>query len=316
MLFALALLLVLERTGNYYSRVVLLEMRQILFGVRFANGQFLSAKPRELEEQYAFETYDPSSINRYRPNLNSILNRESMQGRIDNFDKWASDVTQMISGFGGRACGEYENLLDAIGRLVHGDDGCCSDHTMVFLAIAAFDGVFARELHNAEHTFVEYWNPNEQRYVWLDPYLALRAVKNGKYLSLSEMLDLIDHSNDWEFEFIGAENPVRKLDLKQVAGLRPQDFAKIGMTLGNDVYAEDLADQNLRFFSRPIAQALLLITRKKPAIGFSYERTSTHRPTNYYYDFLRYLLIFQAIIVSIIVLGAARGIINRKRSTI
>ena len=165
---------------------------------------------------------------------------------------------------------------------------------------------------NAQHTFVEYWNPREERYIWLDPYLGLRAIKAGRYLGVSDMLELIDRSDTWEFEYIGAENPVRGIDVRQVQGMRPQDFVKVGMTLGNDVYAEDRAARDLRFLPRPITQALMLIAGKQAAIGFSYDRMRQHRPVDYYYRYIRYLLVFQAIITCVAVFGVARSFVRRR----
>ncbi len=314
--FGVIVLLVLAKTGNFTARMALVETRQILFGVRFDDTSFLRAAPSRLQEQYGFKAYEPGSIEPYRSGVISALHRDSLQGRIVDADRWAFDVTQTFSGFGGRACGEYADLLDAMQRLARGSEGCCSDHTMVFLAVANFDGVFARELHNAEHTFVEYWNPMEERYVWLDPYLGLRAKSKGRYVGVSDMLDLIDQGETWEFEFVGAENPVRRIDVRKVKGLRPQDFVKVGMTLGNDVYAEDRAVRDLRFFPRPVAQALMLISGKQAPIGFSYDRMLPHRPLGYYYGYIRYLLIFQAIITCVAVFGVARGFVRHRHPTV
>lgn len=76
------------------------------------------------------------------------------------------------------------------------------------------------------------------------------------------------------------------------------------------------ADHSLRFLPSPVTQALLLIAGKQPAIGFSYERVLPHRPITYYYRYLRYLLIFQTIVVIVAVFATVRAYFQRKRSTV
>jgi len=92
-------------------------------------------------------------------------------------------------------------LYDLVKGVEHGQ-GCCSDYSKAFLVYALHLGIKVREVYVLSHATVEYFNPEQQRWIWFDPYFGTQITdKSGRLLSLYEIrmasrfqeLRLLDH---------------------------------------------------------------------------------------------------------------------------
>lgn len=92
----------------------------------------------------------------------------------------AKDVSPYMMG---GKCGLDGSLRARIGSVRQGI-GCCSDYNEAFLLRAQATGLQAREVHNMGHTTAEYFEPQRQRWHWLDTSNRVQvANKEGQLLS-------------------------------------------------------------------------------------------------------------------------------------
>jgi hypothetical protein len=89
--------------------------------------------------------------------------------RLGPADCLARALTKDVSPFQmvGSRCGLVGSLQARIGQVNEGV-GCCSDYNEAFLLRAQAVGLEAREVHNLGHTTAEYYNPERNRWTWID----------------------------------------------------------------------------------------------------------------------------------------------------
>lgn len=88
--------------------------------------------------------------------------------RLGPADCLARALAEDLSPFqmGGR-CGLDGSLQARISQVKNGV-GCCSDFNEAFLLRAQAVGLEAQEVHNMGHTTAEYYNPERNRWTWID----------------------------------------------------------------------------------------------------------------------------------------------------
>jgi hypothetical protein len=85
-----------------------------------------------------------------------------------------------LERFGG--CGVYSTRNELVDGVLAGG-GCCSDIVKAYLVLAGRLEFSAREVHIPSHTSVEYWDKNQRRWVWIDPFIGYQAISEGQFLS-------------------------------------------------------------------------------------------------------------------------------------
>lgn len=100
----------------------------------------------------------------------------------------------------GTYCGKQP--LYALVRGVEDGRGCCSDYSKAFLVYGYHLGIQVREVYVLSHATIEYFNPEQGRWVWFDPYFNTQVTdQSGHLLSLYQIrmasrfqeLNLLDH---------------------------------------------------------------------------------------------------------------------------
>ena len=178
------------------------------------------------------------------------------------------EMVALFSRNGGLVCGQYDGLVDKLVR-VNADDGygCCSDHSEVMLALTAISGIEARETHHTEHTFVEFFSPEANAWVWVDPQYALMARDgHGQYLSLVELRERYLTPEPFAFEFIGTEyhELLDRDPRRQRFYNEPNDFADLTVTWGNNVFAQAESNRLLGSLPKPARQLVGMLLGRIP----------------------------------------------------
>ncbi len=195
------------------------------------------------------------------PGVSEGVDPESVKKMVLEFSK---------NGIEG-GCGDFSgDLIKNILWIMRGF-GCCSDHSQVFIALSLIQGIGAREVHNiGGHTFNEYWDKGLNKWIWVDPQYALMATdSNGNYLGILEIQKLIADREPVNWDFFGtSQHVLSRVAIEDIAYYKPSSFKGLQMTLGNNVFQEDLWNHRLSFLPREIVQGVLLVVGIKP--GYAY----------------------------------------------
>lgn len=228
----------------------------------------LAAGPVEMREA-GFSSDSPAAIADWRRRLGTeadwVAPALSVEGST------ASRVSAMVPMFsrnGGLTCGVFGGLADKFARIgAENGYGCCSDHSEVMLALLAMAGIDGREVHHSSHTFVEFYAPESNGWVWVDPQYALMARdEEGRLLSLVELRDSRLSGRPVEFEFIGSDYHEfhDRSPLDQRFYDEPSDFADLTVTWGNDVFAQARWNERLGPLPKSVRQGLGLLAGEVP----------------------------------------------------
>ena len=98
-------------------------------------------------------------------------------------DKVLSIINTFSPSFDREQC-LINDLLNTTKKIYNSGEGCCSDYAKSAITILAIMGIKAREVNNNRHTSIEYFNPDTNSWIWIDPSYRLYAVNhNGAKLS-------------------------------------------------------------------------------------------------------------------------------------
>jgi hypothetical protein len=191
-----------------------------------------------------------------------------------NYRDRVKKIALTYSKNGGPGCGANSDDLVKNIKWLSEDNGhgCCSDHSQAFIALCLINNIFAREVHHKSHTFNEFFDPQLQKWVWIDTQYCLMAQNEiGQYLSLKEIFLYSKENKKIEWAFFGT--PLHKLyntsDYKRITNyFTPQEFSLILMTLGNNVFEVDYYNQKYAWVSQELRQFLLLSIHKQPSYLF------------------------------------------------
>jgi hypothetical protein len=186
------------------------------------------------------------------------------------FYKRVQKIVLSYSKNGGEGCGLYSDDLIKNIRWLHEDNGhgCCSDHSQVFLAMCLVNRIFPREVHHKSHTFVEYFDPNEGKWVWVDSQYCLMATdESGNFMGLNDIYHYMQQRKSVNWVFFGNENHAfyhKAISSEITNYFNPEEFEVLTMTLGNNVFAQDYYNKKMSFLPKEIRQALLLTVGIQP----------------------------------------------------
>lgn len=134
-------------------------------------------------------------------NEDKLRKLRALQASASPTDKLAVAVAAAIGPSPtGIYCGKHPTY--ALVQGVEVGQGCCSDYSKAFLVYASHLGIKAREVYVLSHATVEYFNPEQGRWIWFDPYFGTQITdQDGKLLSLYQIrmasrfqdLRLLDH---------------------------------------------------------------------------------------------------------------------------
>lgn len=252
----------------YTDRVALLQIRSVLFTEIVDERIPFEYAPGDQPKSFMSdsEASKVAWIEQFRGEVEYIDQVLSLEGSTSDR---AKAIVPMFSRNGGsEVCGGFRDLTDTLQRIGTDDGyGCCSDHTQSFLALASLSGMDAREMIHTDHVFAEFYDPEAEQWVWIDPQFALMALgESGRYLSLLELRDRYLEGRPPKFEFIGNEYHV-------LAGRDPHghnyyneasDFAVYSATWGSNVFEQDAFNRRFEFLPIPVRQLLGLMTGQLP----------------------------------------------------
>lgn len=233
---------------------------------------WFEASPERLVDA-GFRTDPPALVEEWRRRLDEDVDYlDGVRARLaplPEIDR-VKALVRLFSKNGGGGCGAYRDLLHNVVRVHAGSgSGCCSDHSQVFIALATWVGIFAREVHHTSHTFDEFWVSDPGQWVWVDPHYAILARDpDGAYLSLLELRRRYLSDEPVVFEFIGNRYHrfARVSPTSWPLYDEPEDFSTISLTWGNNVYEEDRFYRRLGSLPKAPSQLLGFLAGVKPPL--------------------------------------------------
>ena len=183
-------------------------------------------------------------------------------------------VLSQLRGSGGIGCGTQWLLSQKVAALVGPQPyGCCSDFAVGFIVLAELQGIEARKVVNADHTFVEFYDRDRDAWVFLDPQFGLLASANGQLLSAWELRDAIQHDVTVRWTFL-EKGVSRVIQEGAVAGdYNKESFREFRLVLEADVILQDENLKRVSFMQKPGAQLIAHLAFNRP--GFLGTRDSS-----------------------------------------
>jgi hypothetical protein len=162
------------------------------------------------------------------------------------------------------SCGTVNDLAAKI-RWVMSGDGCCSDHTEVFTALATMLGIETREIHSSTHTTAGFYAPELHQWVFVDPEYGLMAHdSSGRYLSTLQLRQEILSGRLPIFErLVQRASPLGYTPLEALYS-DPSVFRRLWLTLGNNVIEADSQYRSLKWLPKPVNQLLGHVSGIRP----------------------------------------------------
>ena len=180
----------------------------------------------------------------------------------------AQFIALLYSKNGGPGCGDFSDLMNAILEIDDNDGmGCCSDHSEVFIALSHVLGLNSREVSHTGHTFNEIYDPDVNKWLWIDTQYALMAKDDeGNYLSLLEMMKRMREGQQIRYDFFGNSSHLfsRSLPNEHIHYDSKDDFEYIMLTLGDNVFSQDHFNGKLKFLPKSIRQIISLVLGMQP----------------------------------------------------
>ena len=268
------------------------EIRNSVFSTA-VDGSYFKLTPDQLQDRHSdFIWFDPEIRDGYLKRIHQKAGIDSLVSLHLSDRELIKKLTLIFSKNGSSEpgdCGRYSDDLIRNMEWLNTDDGkgCCSDHAQVLIAYSLLADISCREVHNIPHTFNEYYDRQEKKWVWIDPqYCLLAKDSTDHFLSLIEIQNYYqaDHKPVWEF--FGTKMHMADT----VAPLKINDlyiksaFDVIRMTLGNNVFMMDSINHKLSYLPRSIRQFYLLTLNEQPRWVYH----SNDNKVKVYYNSIRY----------------------------
>jgi hypothetical protein len=257
--------------GAYFftSEQQKVNIRSALFFQKDHAGDSFRATPNVLKT-YGFRDFSLKNQLRFfeknRDFIDSLGVNKSFSATVEE----VKAMVMLFSKNGGIGCGAFsDNLRENIYSVAIGN-GCCSDHSQVFMALAIINGISAREVHHFSHTFNEYWDTALKQWVWVDTQYALMARDSlGRYLGLADIYQNMQAGKAVVWEFFGNYNHLFfRQPPEEHLYYQKDQFNTLVMTLGNNVFEVDYYNQKLQFLPRAIRQFFLLSIDIQPSYTY------------------------------------------------
>lgn len=177
----------------------------------------------------------------------------------------AAYVVGQMPGAGGMGCGTKWLLHEKVQSLVGPEPyGCCSDFTAGFIALAELQGIEARQVVNSEHSFVEVYDRDRGKWVFLDPQFGLLAFQDDGPLSAWELRTAVLRGE--RVRWVVLEKGVTRA-LQEDAILSNYDrnaFRELRVVLQTDVMVQDKKLRRVSFAPKPAAHLVAYIAFARP----------------------------------------------------
>ena len=211
----------------------------------------------------------PAAIDEFRRDPEALVDRYAEQiadsfGTLDSLPQdivpRAKSIAMSFSKNGGPGCGDPMPIVDKLGHLAAGNgNGCCSDHSEVFLALASVYGLQAREVTHARHATNEVFDPESKQWIYIDPQFAIMATDGrGKYLSLLDIRETFDRGEQPVYEFFGNQHHefATKPAIEHKYYDTRDDFDLVMVTMGNNVFENDVFNETFAFVPKMLVQMI------------------------------------------------------------
>jgi hypothetical protein len=239
-----------------YDRNTLVRMKLAIFSSFVSDREFFTG------------VVESEEIDRFRSDPEELIQKYSEEiwrevGAIDTLANQAVPRAQSIvvsfSKNGGFDCGEPMAIVERIKHVSEGDgNGCCSDHSEVFLALSAVYDLKAREVSaHSGHVFNEFFDSELKKWIFIDPQYAIMATdEGGEYLSLFEMRDRYQRDEVVEFQFFGNDHHkfANQDPHEHPSYDAKDDFSFVMVTMGNNVFENDVFNQELHYLPKVLRQ--------------------------------------------------------------
>lgn len=191
-----------------------------------------------------------------RSDIPEFISLEKNIAGMNEVDKAKTIVLKLIKN-GSDYCSDINSLRIKLKYLYDGSHGCCTDHSQSFLAYATVFGMNSREVHSVRHVTSEFFVPEKDKWLWIDPLYAIMAKdQNGEYLSLTEIRDRYYEEKIIDYEYFG-DNTIyfKDKDPYQYTYYDDKDdFTDLMVTWGNNVFEEDNFNQKLIVLPKSLRQ--------------------------------------------------------------
>lgn len=244
---------------------LLIKTRDSLF-TSFQQSSYFNNRLSNLGD---YKNANPVFIEEYRPNVYDAVPeiKKIATTRYNDEIQKAKDIVLSFSVNGGGGYEQNEEILTKI-KTIQNKKGLCSDHSEVFVALAMVSGMTPREIfNNGQHCFAEFFSEQRQKWIFIDPQLALLARdENGNYMSTTEMQEYYFSGKKIDFEFFGTnEHP----GYKQPPGehpyySNPKNFEVITLSMGNNVFTVDKFNKKYAWLPKPIRQFFGMLSNTVP----------------------------------------------------
>lgn len=126
-------------------------------------------------------------------------------------------------------CGVYSTRNGLVDGVLAGG-GCCSDIVKTYLVLAGRLEFSAREVHIPGHTSAEYWDKNQRRWVWIDPFIGYQAISEGQFLSHLDVYKRFLSGLSVQFRLIDSPLNRQIRPVSNYPGYRPINYQAIFYT--------------------------------------------------------------------------------------
>jgi hypothetical protein len=257
--FVISFAIFLLAFSNFQVRTYILYIREALFAHIIPTVEPFTTTPEQLVAR-GFLTDSGTLKSTWTTHLAEMDQASAKISTIakipSNIEKARSIVRSFLQDTRTEGCGSIDDLYTKIEEIQSGY-GCCSDHTEVFLALASLVGLPAREMLMTEHGVIEFYSMQLHKWLFLDPlFMVMAQDAQGHYLSLAEIRQRFMRGDTIRFESIVPEPTGAPSVTTDPLFIKfydePADFARYGMTFGNNVFENDASTQRIRFLPKPI----------------------------------------------------------------
>lgn len=255
------------------AQSVLLDIRHSLFAEITENSEVFEITKTKAAQKYSFLIENQNAIRDYsqkiKQNVNYITPETIDKLQAKDVAHKAQFIALLYSKNGGPAgCGDFSGLMNTMLEIDDNDGmGCCSDHSEVFIALSHVLGLNSREVSHTHHTFNEIYDPDVNKWLWIDTQYALMAKDDeGNYLSLLEMMKRMSEGRQIRYDFFGNSSHVfsRSLPNEHRHYDSKDDFEYIMLNLGDNVFSQDHFNGKLKFLPKPIRQMISIVLGIQP----------------------------------------------------
>ncbi|MBC2714607.1 MAG: transglutaminase domain-containing protein [Desulfobacteraceae bacterium] len=262
----------------------LVKIKYFLFTDK-TSSKLLFTAPLNILIDNGFKKDSPQSIEHWKSVITNNINylqklEQKITGTISTVNK-AKLIALSFSKGGGGGCLDDIDLISKMKRInKNKGHGCCSDHAEVFVALCSIHGIVSREVHNNHHAFNEFFMPENNKWLWIDPLFTIMAQNDmDEYLSLFEIRDLLFNDLKVNYVFFGNESHefYNHSASQHEYFDEKNDFSDIMITWGNNVFAENEFNSHLNLLPKSAKQFIGLMIGKTPSYKVYVDKFSSQK---------------------------------------